>query len=74
MPYWAPAMARRQEVLLRSTASFAPVLVQQHADQQGQRVTAEQFVGGVVLSEVEGRHAGDLPDHGQGWILRCAQW
>jgi D-tyrosyl-tRNA(Tyr) deacylase len=52
-------MARRQEVLLRSTASFAPVLVQQHADQQGQRVTAEQLVGGVVLTEVEGRHAGD---------------
>jgi D-tyrosyl-tRNA(Tyr) deacylase len=33
------------------------VLVQQHADQQGQRIAAEQLLGGVVLVEVEVRHA-----------------
>jgi hypothetical protein len=35
------------------------VLVKQHPDQQGQRVPAQQRVGGVVPAEVEGRHPRD---------------
>jgi hypothetical protein len=50
------------------------VLFQQHADQQGRRIAAEQVVGGAVLGEVVGRHAGDRADRGPGRIIRCAQW
>jgi hypothetical protein len=39
--------------------SCCAVLVEQHPDQQGPGVPAEQRVGGGVLGEVEGRHAPD---------------
>jgi hypothetical protein len=35
------------------------VLVEKHANKQGQRVAAEQLVGRRVLGQLEGRHAGD---------------
>src|SRR4051794_17443019 len=37
------------------------LLVQQHADQEGQRVAGEQLVGGVVLGDVKGRHTEMVP-------------
>jgi hypothetical protein len=48
------------------------VLVEQHADQQGQRVAAEQLVGGVVLGDAEGRHVPDgaLPRSGCNHLLQ----
>jgi hypothetical protein len=38
------------------------VLVEQHAQQQRERVAAQQFVGGVVLGDAERGHAHD-PAH-----------
>jgi hypothetical protein len=43
------------------TASLTHVLVEQHPEQQGERVTAEQLVGCGVLGEAEIRHAAILP-------------
>jgi hypothetical protein len=37
------------------------VLVQQHPDQQGERVPAEQLVGSVVLGDAERRHTEMVP-------------
>ena len=37
-------------------ARWSNVLVQRHADQQGQRVAAQRRVGDVVLREVEVGH------------------
>jgi hypothetical protein len=57
------------------TASLTHVLVQQHPDQQGERVAAEQLVGGGVLGDAKQRHLGSVParapvairgDHGDG--------
>ena len=45
----------------RSTASLTHVLVQQHPDHEGQRVAAQQLVGGVVLGDAEGRHTQMVP-------------
>jgi hypothetical protein len=36
------------------------VLVEQHPDQEGERVPAQQFVGGVVLPDAELRHPGSV--------------
>jgi len=36
-------------------------LVEQHPDQEGERVAAQQFVGGVVLGDPEVRHTGMVP-------------
>jgi hypothetical protein len=33
------------------------VLVQQHPDNEGERIAAEQFVGGGVLGDPDRRHA-----------------
>ena len=37
------------------------MLVEQHADEQRERVAAQQFVGGVVLGDAEGRHTHMVP-------------
>ena len=51
---------------VRSTASSTHVPVEQHADQQHERVAAEQVVRGVVLGDPEGRHRGSVPHQGSG--------
>jgi len=35
------------------------VLVQQHAEHEGERVSTEQLVGRGVLGDAESRHTGD---------------
>jgi hypothetical protein len=35
------------------------VLVEQHAENERERAAAQEFIGGGVLGDGEGRHAGD---------------
>jgi hypothetical protein len=53
-------------------ASLTHVLVQQHPDHERERVAAEQFVGGRVLGDAEGRHIGDgaVPRSGCNHLLQ----
>jgi hypothetical protein len=47
------------------------VLVQQHPEQQGERVAVEQLVGHGVLGQAGVRTAPFLPDRRMSW---CARW
>jgi hypothetical protein len=42
------------------------VLVQQHPDQEGERVATEQLIGGKVLGDAELRHPGSVPHEARG--------
>jgi hypothetical protein len=42
-------------------ASLTHVLVEQHPEEQRERVAAEQLVGGVVLGDAECRHTEMVP-------------
>jgi hypothetical protein len=44
-----------------SAASLTHVLVEHHAKKQGERIPAEQFVGGGVLGDAQLWHAGSVP-------------
>jgi hypothetical protein len=49
----------------RLAASLTHVLVEQHPEQQGERIATEQLVGGGVLGDGERRHACDLAARGR---------
>jgi hypothetical protein len=48
----------------RLAASLTHVLVEQHPDHEGERVAAEELIGGGVLGDGECRHACDLAARG----------
>jgi hypothetical protein len=53
-------------LLLRSAASLTHVLVQQHAENERDRVSAVKPIGGGVLGDAELRHPGSVPQRGPG--------
>jgi hypothetical protein len=46
-----------------STGSSPHTLVERHPEHEGERITAQQLVGGVVLGDSQGRHPGNVPHH-----------
>jgi hypothetical protein len=52
-------MASKPPVTAALFCCCCDVLVQQHPDQQGERVAAEELVGRGVLGEGKGRHRDD---------------